>query len=190
MRWMTPVASMVCCAGLLAPGACSTAPKGEDKADVLARAQSSRAQFERSVTGLHEQIQRSAGYVVFPDVAQFGIIFAGATWGRGVVYKPDNTQLGWAALNNGSVGLEAGVQGFRMLMVLEDQATLNKFMSNQLSGNAEGVAVANEAGGSASHAFQHGVVVYEGANRGLMAGANIGLNYVRFKSMEAESSGK
>ena len=191
MRLTNPVAAAVCGASMLLAGAsCHTEPKGENKADFLARADSSRAQFERSVKGLHEQIQHSAGYVIFPDVAQFGILFAGATWGRGALYKPDNTQLGWAALNNGSVGLEAGVQGFRMLMVIEDQATLKKFMGNQLTGNAAAVAVGSEAGGSASAAFQHGVVVYEGANRGLMAGATIGLNYVKFKTMDAESTGK
>ena len=49
------------------------------------------------------------------------------TFGRGALYNPDGKQIGWAAINITSVGLQAGVQGFRMLMVLENQHVLQEF---------------------------------------------------------------
>jgi lipid-binding SYLF domain-containing protein len=185
---MASVASAVCCVGVLVGGACSTEPKAQDQADFLARARSSTTQFERSVNGLDEQIQHSAGYVIFPDVAQWGILFGGGTYGRGALFRPDGSQVGWAALNTGSIGLQAGVQGFRMLMVIQDEPTLRKFMDNQLTGSATGVLVGGEHGGSGTAPFQNGVAVYQGANRGLMAGVNIGLNYVRYKPLGEENA--
>ena len=119
-------------------GGCSTAPKGQDKATFLERADSTSRSFQRSFFGLREQIKHSAGYIVFPDVAQWGIVFTGGTFGRGALYSPDGKLLGWSAINVGSIGLQAGVQGFRMLMVLENQQTLNDFKANKLTGSVYG----------------------------------------------------
>ena len=32
--------------------------------------------------------------------------------------------------------------------------------------------------------FQHGVALYQGANKGLMAGVNIGLDYMRYEPLD------
>ena len=170
---------------LVAPlGGCSTAPKVGNRAEFLDRASSSRSWFERSVYGLRDQIQDSAGYVIFPNVTQYGILFGGGTMGRGALYRPDGSQVGWAAINTGSIGLQAGVQGFRMIMVLEDEAVVRKFMANQLGGQVSGVVVFG-AGGSAKAPFRRGVACYQGANKGLMAGMNIGLDYIRYKPLDS-----
>ncbi len=169
-------------------GGCSTAPKQGDAVAFMDRARSTTGWFERHVSGLSSQIDGSAGYVVFPDVAQWGILIGGGTFGRGALCEPNGRQIGWAALNIGSVGLQAGVQGFRALMVLEDDQTVNRFMANQLAGSMAGVAVLGESGGSASAPFKDGVVIYEGANAGLMAGVNIGLNYIRYQPLESGES--
>lgn len=160
-------------------GGCATAPKAENQEDFMARARSTTAWFERSVNGLPQQIEQSAGYVIFPDVAQWGILLGGGTFGRGALCRPDGTQIGWAAINAPSIGLQAGVQGFRLLMVLETQATLDRFRANQLTGSVNGVLVV--AGGmSGTASFTNGVAIYEGANQGLMAGVNISLDIIRF----------
>lgn len=171
-------------------GGCSTAPKAEDQPEFLSKAQWSAKWFERSVNGLPRQIDKSAGFVVFPDVAQWGILISGGKYGRGVVCKADGEQIGWAAINTSSVGLEAGIEGFKVLMVFQDEATLDRFKHRELTGSVSGVLVAAESGTSATDKFEHGVAVYEGANRGLMAGVNIGLNYIRFEPLgKAESPG-
>lgn len=164
--------------------ACSTAPKHEDRDAVVARADSTLDWFKKNVKGLDAQVKQSAAYIVFPDVAQWGIIFGGGTWGRGAIFRPNGRQFGWTAINNGSVGLQAGVQGFRMVMVLENEAEVREFMSGKWNGTAAGVAVLAESGGSESAPFQGGVVVYQGANSGLMAGVNIGLSYVRYEPLD------
>ncbi len=189
---MRPNLLAICASMLVAslaalPG-CATVPREENQVDFMNRARSTTEWFETSVTGLSAQIEGSAGYVVFPDVSRWGILITGGTFGRGAVCRPDGTQIGWGAINTGSVGLQAGVTGFRLLMVLRDEATMERFKTNRLTGTAAGVAVAGTAGGSAATNFQNGVAMYQGADRGLMAGVNIGLNLVRFQPLEPQES--
>ncbi len=160
---------------------CSTAPKNENRSDVLDRAASATKWFEQRVSGLNAQLASSAGYIVFPDVGQAGFI-VGATYGRGVVYDGKGKQIGWAAINNGSFGLMAGVQGFRMLMVIQNATELAAFKAGKWNGSANGVAVLADGGGSGTAAFQNGLAIYQGANSGLMAGVSVGLNAITYES--------
>ncbi len=170
---------------LLGTGGCSTAPAVKDRASFMAESDAALEWFQDNVPGLRSQIRESAGYVVFPSVGQWGILFGGGKFGRGTLNRPDDSQIGWAAINTGSVGLQAGVQGFKLLLVIEDRVTLNKFMDNQLSGGATGVAILGEAGGSMTAPFQNGIALYQGANTGLMAGVNIGLDYIRYAPLDS-----
>jgi len=161
-------------------GGCATAPKPVDRGEFLQRAQATRQRFEASVPGLRDQIQGSAGYIVFPGVAQWGIIFSGGSFGRGALYNSEGRQIGWSAINVGSIGLQAGVQGFRMIIVFQNEQVLAEFKANKLDGSVTGVVVLAEAGGSGQASFTDGVAVYQGANVGLMGGINVGLNYIRY----------
>ena len=100
-----------------------------------------------------------------------------------MVRDSDDSQIGWAAISTPSLGLQAGVQGFKMLVVIEDAATFESFKKSKLSGSASGVAVAIEAGGSVKAPFENGVTVYQGANAGLMAGVNVGLDIMRYEAL-------
>lgn len=175
-------ASALLVATLLA--ACSTAPKSEDRADFMAESRAATAWFERNVPGLRQQINDSAGYIVFPSVGQWGIIFGGGQFGRGTVNRPGGSQVGWAALNTGSFGLQAGVRGFKMLVVIKDEETLEKFRQNKLAGSVSGVVVVSESGTSGTTQFDNGVAIYQGASAGLMAGVNVGLDYLRYKPLD------
>lgn len=178
------VASSVLAIGIsTALPACETAPKASEQVLIAERCGSTLAWFKRQVPGLDEQVKRSAAYIVFPDVAQWGIIFGGGTWGRGGIFRPNGRHFGWTAINTGSIGLQAGVQGFRMLMLLEDEDVVREFMGGKWNGSASGVAVAAEHGTSGTTPFQDGVAIYQGANTGLMAGVNVGLNYIRYEPM-------
>lgn len=164
-------------------GACSTAPKSENQEMFIDEARAATRWFERQVPGLKEQINNSAGYLIYPSVGQWGIVFGGGQYGRAMVNKPNGTQIGWGALNTGSFGLQAGVRGFKMLVVIQDEATMNKFKANQLSGSVSGVVVVAQEGTSAVGRFENGVAVYQGASSGLMAGVNVALDYLRFKPL-------
>lgn len=169
-----------------APSGCSTTPSAENRASFIDEANAATRWFEDHVPGLDKQIAGSAGYIIYPNVGQWGIVFAGGQFGRGMVNDPAGTQVGWGAINIASIGLQAGVRGFKMLVVIEDKRTMDQFKSNQLRGSVSGVVVAAEAGTSGTAQFTNGVVAYQGASSGLMAGANIGLDYMRYKPLGDE----
>ena len=52
-----------------------------------------------------------------------------------------------------------------------------------MSGSISGVVVVGRSGESAKAPFENGVAIYQGASKGLMAGVNIGLDYMRFQSL-------
>lgn len=80
-----------------------------------------------------------------------------------------------------------GIQGFKMLVVLQNEEILNRFMKNQLSGSISAVVVVVDDGMSAKAPFQNGVAIYQGASAGLMAGINIGLDYMRYQPLTHDS---
>ncbi|MBX3361161.1 MAG: hypothetical protein KF912_06280 [Phycisphaeraceae bacterium] len=162
---------------------CSTAPKAENQEVFIDEARAATRWFERQVPGLKEQINNSAGYLIYPSVGQWGIVFGGGQYGRAMVNKPNGTQIGWGALNTGSFGLQAGVRGFKMLVVIQDEATMEKFKANKLSGSVTGVVVVAQEGTSAVGRFENGVAIYQGASSGLMAGVNVALDYLRYQPL-------
>ncbi len=133
------------------------------------------------------QLNHSEAYIIYPSVGQWGLLITGGQFGRGMLNRPDDSQIGWAAINTGSLGLQAGVRGFKMLVVIQDKATLELFKKNELTGSVAGVAVAGDHGDSASAPFTNGVAVYQGASTGLIAGVNIGLDYMRYKDLSPDS---
>ena len=184
MRPTALIMSAVLSASVLFCASCATAPKASDQAGFADDARTATRWFENNVPGLRDQIDDSAGYIIFPSVGQWGILITGGQFGRGTLNRPDDSKIGWAAVNTGSIGLQAGVRGFKMLLVLENEETVRRFMDNHLTGSVSGVVVVAESGGSGTAPFQNGVAVYQGASTGLMAGVNIGLDWLRYEPLD------
>ncbi len=70
-----------------------------------------------------------------------------------------------------------------MLVVFEDAATMRRFQQNKLTGNVSATVVVVEAGAAGKASFTDGVAVYQGGQTGLMAGASVGLDYMRFEAV-------
>ena len=168
---------------IINPG-CSTVPDAKDQSTVIADGRSALRWFDGKVAGLQSQLSRSAGYIIYPGIGQYGILIGGGRFGRGVVYNSDNRQIGWAYLNTASAGLQIGAQGFKMLVVFENSSTLSQFQENKLTGNVSATAVAAEEGAAGTASFTNGVAVYQGGQTGLMAGASVGLDYMRFEPLQ------
>ncbi len=159
-------------------------PASADQSSFRQESAAAKAWFEQNTSVLRAQIKNSAAYITFPSVGQWGAVVTGGQFGRRVVSRPDGRQDGWSSINTGSLGLQAGVHGFKMLMVVQDEATLNRLRENKLSGSVSGVVVVAESGTSATAPFENGIEVYQGASSGLMAGVNIGLEYLRFEHLD------
>jgi len=167
---------------------CSTAPKAKDQAGFVRDAQSATEWFYANVDGLDEQIKGSAAYIIYPAVGQWGFGISGGQFGRGMLARPDGTQIGWAAINTASAGLQIGGRGFKMLVVFENEVSLNQFRENKLTGSVSALSVAGDNDKGKAGSFTEGVVIYEGSSTGLIAGVNIGLNYMRYEPLDHEES--
>ena len=172
----------VTAASLLAAG-CSTAPKQQDQAKVMADSRSATQWFTNNVRGLGAQLDDSAGYTCYPGIGQYGLLISGGKFGRGVVYDSNHRQVGWGYINMVSGGLQVGAQGYKMLVVFEDAATMRRFQQNKLTGNVGVTIVAARAGGAGTASFTDGVAIYEGDQVGLMAGVSVGLEYMRYEAV-------
>ncbi len=184
-RFVRLLLALTLAAPLLSTG-CATTPKMKDRPKVISESKTTVAWFERHVGGLRNQLAASSGYISFPNIGQYGILISGSKFGRGVVYDGSGTQTGWAYVNTLTGGLQVGIQGFMMLIVIEDDATMAKFKDNKLSGQVSATAVAASEGGSKQGDFSNGVAVYQGHAKGLMVGASVGLEYVRFEPLGAK----
>jgi len=92
---------------------CSVAPSVDDRQTFVVEARSGLDYLEKHVAGPREQLNQSAGYAEFPGAGQWGIIFTGGSFGRGAVFTPDGTQIGWAAENQFNVGCRSEGKGRR-----------------------------------------------------------------------------
>lgn len=164
--------------------ACHVAPKAENRASFKVETEAAQKWFSTNVKNFDKQVDSSGGYIIFPSVGQAGVGFFGGTFGRGAVFNGNGSQIGWASLGSGSVGLQLGAQGYKMAMILEDEATMRRFKNGKWTGDASATAVAASEGAAAAAPFTDGVVVYMGDQAGLMAGVSVALANIRYRNLD------
>jgi lipid-binding SYLF domain-containing protein len=95
-----------------------------------------------------EFFQNSYGYAVFPGIGKGGFIVGGAH-GNGRVYE-HGKYVGDVSMTQVSVGLQAGGQGFREIIFLQDKRAFDDFTSGSFEFGADASAVAITAAAGAS----------------------------------------
>ncbi|HEX5245121.1 MAG TPA: lipid-binding SYLF domain-containing protein [Tepidisphaeraceae bacterium] len=159
--------------------ACSTEPKSQDQREALRdNAKASLKSMEARDAGLANVVNNAYAYIVFPDVGKGGFVIGGA-FGRGIVYA-NGQMVGYAAIDQASVGALAGGQSYEELIVFKDQTAFQKFQDNRLSFGADVSAVALKAGAAASAQFRNGVEVFIHNQGGLMADASLNGQNISF----------
>lgn len=84
--------------------------------------------FYSEVNGGKEYLQKAAGYVVFPDVKEAGF-FIGGKYGEGALRVNDVTK-GYYSIAAASVGFQAGVQKYSLIILFTSEEALKKFMND------------------------------------------------------------
>lgn len=159
--------------------ACSTEPKSPDQREALRdNAKASLKSMEARDTGLANVVNSGYAYIVFPDVGKGGFVIGGA-YGRGVVYA-NGQMVGYAAVDQASIGALAGGQSYEELIVFKDQNAFQRFQDNRLSFGADASAVALKAGAAAAAQFRNGVEVFIHNQGGLMVDASLNGQNITF----------
>ena len=138
-----------------------------------------------------EFFHKSYGYAVFPTIAKGGLGI-GAAHGSGHVYQ-QGKRIGRVTMNQVSVGLQAGGEGYSQIIFFEDKSALAQFTSGNFEFNAGvgAIAITTSASGSAgtdgsavsvstdkkdaatAGVYNHGMVIFTIAKGGLMANATV-----------------
>jgi lipid-binding SYLF domain-containing protein len=181
MNPRTPLVTVALLALLFA--GCETAPKSEAKKATLEdEAMAALNRLKRTDPSLADLLDRSYGYVIFPNVGKGGVIVGGA-YGKGVVYE-QGRQVGYADLTQATIGAQLGGQTFTELLVFENKQAMDRFKNNQLAFTANASAVAISAGAAKAARFENGVAVFVQPNGGLMFEASVGGQKFTFVPIE------
>jgi lipid-binding SYLF domain-containing protein len=172
MKFTTTLGGAIALAAMFLIG-CQTAPKTEEgKATLEQDAATAVSRMTSEESAIQQMIDKSYGYVIFPNAGKGGLIVGGA-YGRGVVYE-QGRQIGFADITQLSAGAQIGGQAFSELIVFENKEALDRFRNNQLTFAANASAVIVKKGAAAANRFENGVAVYVMPKAGAMAEATIG----------------
>jgi len=170
--------------------ACETTPKDANKQAALhTESDAALASFKAADPSLAALMNRAVAWVSFPDVGKAGFI-VGASHGQGTVYQHGG-RVGYASLSQGSIGLQAGAQTFRELVVFMRQSDFDAFKSGRdfsLAANASAVAV--KAGAAGASDAGKGVLVFVETKGGLMAEAAVGGQVLKFEANQPMNASK
>jgi len=160
-------------------------PRTEAKRDALqAQADVALKDMDAKDPGFRDFVMnRSYGYAVFPSIGAGGLI-AGGAHGRGVVYE-QGQMIGYANLNQASIGLKIGGYTFEEGIVFENAAAVNRLRAENLAFEANASAVVLKAGASAASKFDHGMEVFVVPTGGLILDGSIGGQKITFESGHA-----
>lgn len=157
---------------LLVAGRSANAQKGVSEA---------MAEFTKADPKLQKEIDRAAGYAIFPSVGK-GAIGVGGARGKGWVYR-GGTLIGETTLTQVTIGLQLGGQAYRELILFKDGTALDDFCRGNFELSAQASAVAVTAGASTNLKYNGGVAILTMAKGGLMYEASVGGQKFSYKPM-------
>lgn len=159
--------------GLLALGACATAPRSvEGKADIEKDAGVALAKAQKTDPTLVNIFNKAAAYAVFPSVGK-GAAGIGGAYGRGVLYE-QGIAVGYCDLSQATIGLQLGGQTYTEIIVFETRQAVESFKQGRFLFDAQATAVALKSGVGANTQFNKGVAVFIMDEKGLMLEASVG----------------
>jgi len=167
---MKAIAIPIFAAFIMALAGCESTPvtPAENVGD---RAKHSLDQMWTADSSLRTITDKSYAYAIFPEVGEAAVGVGGAG-GKGVVYQ-GGQQVGYAVLNQGSVGLALGGQTYSELIAFDTPEAYNSFRNGHLEFGADASATIIKAGSAAEAPFKHATRIFVMPKGGLMAGVSI-----------------
>lgn len=163
--------------------ACASVPQGrEERQALVSEANQTLQMMTQRDPSLRDLLEQAHGYVVFPRVGEVGAVAVGGLSGAGVVFE-QGQPIGFARIREASLGPQLGGQYFSQLVILEDQAAMDRLRAGNFDLTAGLQATALEYGAAARTQFENGVAVIVDSERGLIAGATVGGQQIDFEPM-------
>jgi lipid-binding SYLF domain-containing protein len=131
-----------------------------------------RGEFLKKDASLEKELPDAAGYALFPSVGKGGMGIGGAH-GTGQVIVA-GSPVARATLTQVNVGLQLGGQKYAELILFQNKAALDTFLSGAFTFAAQASAVAVASGAAANAKYSGGVKVITMPIGGLMYEATVG----------------
>jgi lipid-binding SYLF domain-containing protein len=148
---------------------------------VLRDSKKAKSAFIKIDPSIKKWFDNAYGYVIFPNVGKAGLGVGGA-FGNGIVFI-NNTPIGRANLSQVSIGFQAGAQGYREVIFLENKSNIDDFKENKLKLSAQVSAVLVVLGAAANINYSNGILIFTQPKGGLMYEVSVGgqtFNYEEF----------
>lgn len=130
-------------------------------------------------------LDQAYGTAVF-DSTKAGLIVTGAG-GTGVAQRKDGADPVFMHMGSGGIGLGAGVDNYKLVMLFENEETYDKFVEGGWSVGGTAQAAAGRDGTAAVATFRNGVAVYHLSDKGLIAQADAsGVKFWQSKELNDE----
>jgi lipid-binding SYLF domain-containing protein len=118
-----------------------------------------------------ELISSAYGHAVF-DTTKGGFIVTGAG-GTGVAMRKNGGDPVFMHLGAGGVGLGAGLENYKLIVLFENEDTYERFVDGAWTGGASAQAAAGRDGAALVAKFVNGVAVYHVTDKGVIAQADV-----------------
>lgn len=143
----------------------------ERRDELVAMAETSLQELQAQNPTAAELYEQAHGYAVF-DTTKGGFIVTGAG-GTGVAMEKDGASRTFMYLGQAGIGLGAGLESYRLVLLLEDAATYEQFVSGQWDGSISAQAAAGNEGVAAEEQFIDGIRAFRLTDAGLMAQVDV-----------------
>jgi lipid-binding SYLF domain-containing protein len=132
-----------------------------------------------------ELLDKAHGYAVF-DTTKGGLIVTGAG-GTGVARETATGNETFMHVGAAGIGIGAGLENYRMVVLFEDEQTYQDFVAGQWDGSVSAQAAAGEQGAAAEEQFVDGIRVYRITDAGLIAQVDVsGMRFWRSDRLNDE----
>jgi lipid-binding SYLF domain-containing protein len=118
-----------------------------------------------------ELFDKAYGYAVF-DNFKFGIGLSGAG-GTGVAVERAGGKRIYMKMGSAGIGLTLGGQKYRVVFLMQDSQTFERFVTKGWYADASARAAAGKEGGASGTAFVNGLAIYQLNESGLMASVDV-----------------
>jgi lipid-binding SYLF domain-containing protein len=125
----------------------------------------------RADDSARELIDDAYGHAVF-DTTKGGFIVTGAG-GTGVAMRKRGSDPVYMHLGAGGVGLGAGLENYKLVILFENEDVYERFVDGQWSAGASAQAAAGGDGAAVVGRFHNGVAVYHLTDKGVIAQADV-----------------
>jgi lipid-binding SYLF domain-containing protein len=148
----------------------SVSELGERRSEILDMAKDTMDQLRQDDTA-RELINNAYGYAVF-DTTKGGFLVTGAG-GTGVAMRKNGQNPVYMHMGAGGVGLGAGIENYKLIILLEDEDTYDRFVDGAWTAGTSAQAAAGGEGKAAVGKFVNGVAVYHVTDKGVIAQVDV-----------------